>query len=979
MTSLFLQLVHFSESNPDIATRINYEAGSLIELVSEDQPGLFLCGSGSIRCIDNFKTFGSLTLEILQAPLIVGLSGFSGHTSLEYLRANSHVDGFFIPFCSIPPNLLNKLCEHWSKTLLPCEYPLIRQNLQIAKTEHQLNSPLIDLLPREWPSLLGSYHPISCSKAVFLDRPQLGFIYGSIYPTVLLEEAFGQGSMPRLLPTLATDLPASSTPPLSSVDVVAPALESASSSAKGNSEYLQSEDKAHCRDDYLEQNSKTFLPSDYGFNLIHANDLPTSLRACLQMLSSHLNLPTRKDILNRFVDSVDFESADIDKLNNRVLLLLDSLGLSVTLVKTPDSLPLRIPTPSLYLSANRRASLLVSASHNTLHVIDPIDGVRILSGADALNHFHPATRLIRVGIGIHTPQQRFSYSWFLPYLSQYRLQLLEVVSASFLTQMFALATPLLFQQLIDRVVSKGAADSLMPLVSLMLIFLVMEIAFSSLRTFQFTDISNRIDIGIGSTIISRLLRINGRFFDRRPVGELAGRLQEIDNIRRFLTGTALTAVLDACFALIYFVVMFVYSPILSFIVALSVPLLFVSTVGLTPLTQRLIRQRAEASSRTQSFLVEMIGGIQTIKLQSAELLAKRQWEQRHLRSIDLGFKAIMANTASNSFVQFISKLTNILIIGIGSWQVLENHLTIGELIAFRIISGYVTQPLLRLASIWQNFQELSLSFDRVADVVNQPLENGEPSDGMISLPSLVGSIEFSRVTYSYSATSPDSLTGLSLTILPGSFVGLVGQSGCGKSTLLKLVPRFYTPSSGRVLVDGIDISKVDVYSLRSQLGYVPQDCMLFEGTVYSNILMGDPDASNEDVIAVAKLACAHDFIMDLKQGYNTPIGERGAGVSGGQRQRISLARMFLSKPRLIILDEATSALDADTERQVVQNIREHFVNETVLMITHRLSTLQRSDQIVVMHSGVIDSIGSHEELMQLKGRYYALYQSQFAS
>ena len=721
-----------------------------------------------------------------------------------------------------------------------------------------------------------------------------------------------------------------------------------------------------------------FLPSEYGFDLIHSTDLQSSLVACLSMLCRYLKLPTRRDVLQKFVDRLPLDHLSADQLRNQLLSFLDGQGLSVSLLRAPEALPIRIPTPCLVLSDDLSPALIVGSSYRAIQVLDPLDGALSFQGSQVFDYLQERSSLLSIGVGIHTPQQRFSYGWFLPYLSQYRLQLLEVVSASFLTQLFALATPLLFQQLIDRVVSKGAADSLGPLIFLMLIFLILEISFSTLRTFQFVGISNRIDIGIGSSIISRLLRIHGRFFDRRPVGELAGRLQEIDSIRRFLTGTALTAVLDAFFASLYFVVMFVYSPVLSLIVACSVPLLLLATIGMAPVTQRLIRKRAEASSRTQSFLVEVITGIQTIKLQNSELLAKRQWEQRHLRTIDVGYKAVMANTASSSFLQFINKLTNIFVIGFGSWQVLQNQMTIGELIAFRIISGYVTQPLLRLASIWQNFQELSLSFERVSDVVNQPLENGDPGDSLMSMPRLIGSLRFEDVSYRYSSSMPNTLSGFGLTIEAGSFVGLVGQSGCGKSTLLKLVPRFYVPDSGRVLVDDIDISKVDIYSLRSQVGYVPQDCMLFEGSIFSNIVMGNPDASSEDVIQVAKLACAHDFIMGLKQGYNTRIGERGSGVSGGQRQRIALARMFLSSPRLIILDEATSALDADTERQVVANIRRHFVDETVLMITHRLSSLQAADRIVVMHAGTLDSMGTHLELMEMKGRYFALYQSQFA-
>lgn len=976
MQELHLKLIEFCELYPHSISHVTYQKGSLLPVSHEDTSGFFICTSGSVRSIDQQRTFGSLTLEILLSPVILGFSSFSEQFSVEILRANSEVCGYFIPRSVLPVELLDQLYKYWFHTLLSWEYPLVRQALSSTVFEDKLSSPLSHLSPENWPSLIRSDDQSSFTKVIYLDRPQLGFLYGHIYPFQLIKKVFSSESLARLLPIFPLETPSYQAQP--TVERNFHRFQEDSDPKISDQPQVSLPLSIAINHSKLNTKSTCFTPSDYGITLINAFDFPSSILASLQMLLNHLNLPYQKDNIKRFISTLDLNATEPDSINNKILSLLDSLGLSVSLVRVPDSLPLRIPTPSLYITSTPSLALIVSASNSSINIIDPNIGPSYLTSTDTLEFFRPGTKLLRVAIGIHTPQHKFSYSWFLPYLSQYKLQLFEVVSASFLTQMFALATPLLFQQLIDRVVSKGAADSLLPLISLMLIFLFFEIAFSSLRTFQFADISNRIDIGIGSTIISRLLRLNGRFFDRRPVGELASRLQEIDNIRRFLTGTALTAVLDACFALIYFIVMFFYSQLLSFIVLLSVPILVLSTVGLTPITQRLIRQRAEASSRTQSFLVEMISGIQTIKLQSAELLAKRQWEQRHLRAIDLGFKAIMANTTSNSLVQFFSKFSNILVIGIGSWLVLENQLTIGELIAFKLISGNVTQPLLRLASIWQNFQELSLSFDRVADIVNQPLESGDLTEALLSLPPLLGSIEFSQVSYSYSSTSPDSLSGVSLKIPIGSFVGLVGQSGCGKSTLLKLVPRFYTPTTGRILIDGIDISKVDLYSLRCQLGYVPQDCMLFEGTVYSNILMGNPDASTEDVISVAKLACAHDFIMDLTQGYNTRIGERGAGVSGGQRQRISLARMFLSKPRLIILDEATSALDADTERQVVQNIRQYFANETVLMITHRLATLQRADMIIVMHSGVVDSIGTHDNLMEAKGRYFALYQSQFA-
>ena len=325
----------------------------------------------------------------------------------------------------------------------------------------------------------------------------------------------------------------------------------------------------------------------------------------------------------------------------------------------------------------------------------------------------------------------------------------------------------------------------------------------------------------------------------------------------------------------------------------------------------------------------------------------------------------------------INKISSILVIGVGAWLVLKNELTIGGLIAFRIISGYVTQPMLRLASTWQSFQEMSLSLERVGDIVNQTLEVEENEEENIIIPSIKGDVKIDTVSYSYTSQSAPVLSSVSLHIKPGNFVGVVGQSGCGKSSLIKMIPRLYRPSNGKIMVDNYDISKIDLYEYRKQIGFVPQDCVLFEGTVFSNIALSDPQVESSKVIEMAKIACAHDFIMSLPYGYSTPIGEKGSGLSGGQRQRISLARMLLENPNLVVLDEATSALDVDTERQVVNNFREHFKDKTVIMITHRLTSLTEADDIFVMHEGKLDSHGNHLQLMDKRGRYYALFQSQF--
>ena len=692
------------------------------------------------------------------------------------------------------------------------------------------------------------------------------------------------------------------------------------------------------------------------------------------MIIKYFDMPTRSETIRRA--SKIIEKQEKSWINNTINLL-DRFGLSVKIVKVNLKNPLLVPTPSIWIDEEGICNLIIKTNTKIITLFCPIKGMRTLNSFEACKVFEKCNQIITLEVGLNTPKKRFNLSWLIPYIQKFRNQLVEVFAASFLTQLFQLATPLLFQQIIDRVLSKGATDALTPLVLLMILFSLLEIIFSSLRTFQFVEISNRVDIGIGSAILSRMLRLNARFFDSRPVGELSSRLNELENIRRFLTGTALTVVLDVIFSLLYFSVMLFYSPLLTSVVIVSVPLLFVVTVGVTPITQKLIRMRAEAQSRTNAFLVEILGGIHTIKLQNAEFNARRQWEDKHLNSINQGFKAILANTTSSNAGQLINKLTNISVIGIGAWLVLKNQLTLGQLIAFRIISGYVTQPMLRLSGSWQQFQEMSLSLQRVGDIVNQPLEVLDNEDKNIDMPKIKGSIKASKVGFSYSSESTPVLNSIDIDIKKGSFVGLVGQSGCGKSSFLKMIPRLYRPSSGKLLIDDFDITKVDLYSLRRQIGFVPQDCMLFEGTVFSNIALGDPEISADNVVKAAKAACAHEFIMTLPFGYGTPIGEKGSGLSGGQRQRVALARMILENPNLVVLDEATSALDVDTEKQVVKNMREEFKGKTILMITHRLSTIVEADKIIVMHDGKIDTSGTHSDLMKLKGRYYALYNSQF--
>ena len=377
--------------------------------------------------------------------------------------------------------------------------------------------------------------------------------------------------------------------------------------------------------------------------------------------------------------------------------------------------------------------------------------------------------------------------------------------------------------------------------------------------------------------------------------------------------------------------------------------------------------------------MEVLTGIQTVKAQNVEMVSRWKWQDLYARYISRTFEKTITGTALNESSQVLQKLSQLLVLWVGASLVLQGELTLGQLIAFRIISGYVTQPLLRLSSIWQNIQELRVSFERLADVVDTPEESSSADRANIHLPPIEGDVVFENVSFQFNPCTPEVLSHIDLHVSPGTFVGVVGQSGSGKSTLMKLLPRLYAPTQGRILVDRYDIDKVELYSLRRQIGIVPQDPLLFSGTISENISLTNPDASSDSIVSAARIAVAHDFIMELPSGYSTTVGERGASLSGGQRQRIAIARTLLSNPKLLVMDEATSALDYDTERRVCDNLRETMQECTVFFITHRLTTIRRADMIVMMHDGAIVETGTHDELMQLKGRYYALYRQQEAN
>ena len=707
--------------------------------------------------------------------------------------------------------------------------------------------------------------------------------------------------------------------------------------------------------------------------LVRANGLIRETLACFQMISRILKIPIRKDSLEKILRDFENRGAKIDL--GLIGELLSNLGLHVNSGVIPIRMASRLQTPCV-INWNKSFALIVKSSQEGILIASPKEGLKNISSQDFERTFEDEINILLLEKTKETPQKNFNFNWFWPAIQKYKVVLIQVLIASFVVQLFTLGNPLLIQVIIDKVISQRSLDTLQVLGVALLFVTLLEGILGSLKTFLFAETTNRIDQKLGSEVIDHLLRLPLNYFDKRPVGELGSRIDELEKIREFLTGQALSTILDAIFSVIYILVMFLYSSLLTLIALIVVPIQIAITLLGAPLFRRQFRQAAEDNAKTKSHLVEVITSIQTVKSQNIETISRWKWQQLYSKYITRSFERTVSGTTIGQISQVLQKISQLLVLWVGATLVLKGQLTLGQLIAFRIISSYVTQPLLRLSTIWQNIQELRVSFERLGDVIDTPQESDALDKQKILMPPVNGKVSFEDVTFSFDNNNSKVLNKVSFEIEKGQFVGIVGESGSGKSTLMKLLSRLYSPSQGKVKIDSYDIDKVELYSLRRQIGIVPQEPILFSGTVMENIALTQSEASNDEIIKAAKLAEAHDFIMNLPSGYSTEVGERGSSLSGGQRQRIAIARTLLNKPKILILDEATSALDYNTERKLCDNLINNLKNNTVFFITHRLATIKNSDQIIVMHDGKLDEKGSYNQLMANKGRYYALESQQ---
>jgi len=648
------------------------------------------------------------------------------------------------------------------------------------------------------------------------------------------------------------------------------------------------------------------------------------------------------------------------------------IGLKARVVRDPTLKRLKtIPVPAIIkVKDGTWAVFGVETDPGLYRVIDPVTRRQLqLPIEDVLARIDRDVILIGKSAELSVEQLKFGLSWFVPALKRYRKPFVHVLVTSFFINLLALATPLVFQLVVDKVLVSKSYSTLVVVILAMVLISFFSGILKYLRAYVLNHTSYRIDVELGAKLYAHLVRLPISYFDRRPAGIIVTRAREIETVRRFLTDQSLTSVIDLMFLFIYIAVLMLYSAKLTLVILLLIPVYFGISVLMKPAYRRRLKDKFRRWSKAQQLLVETVVGIQTIKASAVEPIFQKLWEERLSLYVKAGFRSIMLGTVTQTGIQFVTNLQTALVLFFGTQLVISGTMTVGGLIAFSMIGQRVTQPILRSAQLYQGFQEVQVSLEHLADILDAPVER-QPSS-LQSLPVPRGEIQLRNVSFRYRPELPEALSKVSLHVAPGEVVGIVGPSGSGKSTLTKLVQRFHGPTSGDILLDGIDIAQVDPTWLRRQLGVVLQENFLFNQTVHDNIALANPSMSRAQVVRVSRLAGADEFVSKLPQGYDTMIEERGANLSGGQRQRIAIARALATDPRILIFDEATSALDYESERIIRENMEQIARGRTVIIIAHRLAAVRHCDRIVGMIHGEITEVGTHDELIRRRDGLYA--------
>ena len=571
-------------------------------------------------------------------------------------------------------------------------------------------------------------------------------------------------------------------------------------------------------------------------------------------------------------------------------------------------------------------------------------------------------------------QIRFGFGWFFHQIMKYKKVMSEVLIASFVIQLFGLVTPLFTQVILDKVLVHRSMTTLDVIAIAFVVVALFELVLNLIRNYLFAHTTSKIDAKLGAKLFHHLLALPLVYFEKRKVGNIIARVRELDQIREFIANKSVTLIIDVVFSVVFVAVMLLYSVKLTMVVLAFVSIIALLYLFITPELRRRLEEKFQMGAQSNSYLVESVTGVQTVKSLALEGSMQKKWEDYLAKYVNAGFHLTNLSNILGGVSGALQKLMTISMLYVGVTLVLEGKLSVGQLIAFQMFANQFSGPVLRLVNLWNEFQQTLLSVDRLGDILNTPTE--QTNEKAITLPKINGLVKFEKLEFSYAPDSPQVLKGISADFPAGYSVGLVGRSGSGKSTIAKLLQRLYLPTGGAIHIDGVDIRHMNPKWLRNNIGVVLQDNYLFSGSIKDNISLSRPDAPIENILAASRMAGADEFVAELPQGYDTQVGERGSALSGGQRQRIAIARALLTNPRILIFDEATSALDYESEKIIQNNLKTIKEGRTMFMVAHRLNTVKDCDVILVMDKGKIVEQGSHDELMKQHAYYHMLYTQQ---
>lgn len=687
---------------------------------------------------------------------------------------------------------------------------------------------------------------------------------------------------------------------------------------------------------------------------------------CLVIVAAYYGIPVNEESIKHSYNLYDRYANDTDILRMAKELKLKAKHTYLSVEKMAD-----VTLPAIMKMKNSEYAILLKAQEDKLLVAYYNENAPRLLQREEFDSLYSGEVILLVPRKYQDRELKFGIKWFIPTIIKYKKPLLEVLLAAFVIQVLGIFSPMITQSVIDKVLSHNSLSTLDVLVIGLIIITVFESALSIARNYVFAHTTSKIDVILSCRLFKHLFRLPLRYFESRRVGDTIARVRELENIRRFLTGVPLNTLLDALFIIVYIIIMYFYSVKLTNITLLSLPILAAITAVITPILKERLDEKFKAGADQQSYLVEAVNGVQTIKSFAVEPNVQQKWEGLLADYTTANFRTTMLGNTAGSLAQMVQKCFDIAILYFGAKLVIEGELTVGQMVAFRMLSGRVSQPVMRLVQMWQDFQQTSMSIRRLGDIFNSKPEPSRSSSQSQSS-KLTGNIVFDKVSFRYRPDASEVIKNMSFRIPANKVIGVVGRSGSGKSTISKLIQRLYIPETGKIMIDGVDLALADPVWLRRQIGVVLQESFLFNASIRDNIALQNPAASMDEIIYVSKIAGAHDFIVELSEGYDTVVGERGTGLSGGQKQRIAIARALLTNPRILIFDEATSALDYESESIIQNNLKKICENRTVIMIAHRLSTLKNADAIMVIEKGNIAEYGSIPDLIERKGLYYHL-------